>query len=110
MNKLFELFERLGLPYFRQGTLTEKAYPASFFTFDNFATPFQAFYDNDNRRTIVKVQVGFYTNDVRVIYSKMNEFITEAKKAGFIVESGAYDVPSGRIDYFGRSVTIDIIQ
>ena len=110
MNKLFEVFNKLGLPYFRQGTLSTDNYPESFFTFDNFSTTFQAYYDNSNWKEIVKVQVGFYTNNARVIYSKMDEFITEAKKAGFIVESGAYDVPSGRIDYFGRSVTIDIIQ
>lgn len=110
MNELFKVFERLGYQYFRQGTLSTDDYPSSFFTFDNFATPFQAYYDNANRRQIVKVQIGFYTNDVTLIYSEMDKFIAEAKAAGFVIKGGAYDVPSGKVDYFGRSVAIDIIQ
>ena len=55
MNKLFELFNKLGLPYFRQGTLSTDNYPESFFTFDNFSTTFQAYYDNSNWKEIVKI-------------------------------------------------------
>ena len=110
MNKLFELFNKLGLPYFRQGTLSTDNYPESFFTFDNFSTTFQAYYDNSNWKEIVKVQVGFYTNNVSLIYSKMDEFLAEAKAVGFVLKGGAYDVPSGKDNYFGRSVAIDIIQ
>ena len=110
MIELFEIFEKLGLPYFKQGTLSDDNFPSSFFTFDNFDTPNISFYDNDEKRYIEKINIYFYTNDPNLIYSKMNEFIDEAKKKGFIVEGRGKDAPSGKENYYGRYLTINIIH
>lgn len=110
MNELFEVFEKLGLPYFRQGTLSDDEYPNSFFTFDNFDSQNGSFYDNSERRYSMKVNVYFYTNDPRLVYSKMNEFIEASKSKGFIVEGRGKDAPSGKQEYVGRYVTINVIH
>ena len=112
MNELFNLFEELGFAnkYFEQGTLSNDYYPDSFFTFSNFASPYSAYYDDDNRQEVLRVQVSFYTNNREILYSTMDQFIKAAKTAKMVVKSGAYDVPSGRVDYYGRTVEINIIR
>ena len=110
MNELFEIFEKLGLPYFRQGSLSDDNYPNSFFTFWNIDTPSDCFYDNEERCYKEIINVYFYTNNPKIIYSKMDEFIKEAKLKGFIVEGHGKDTSSGKIDYFGRYITITIIH
>lgn len=110
MNELFNLFEKLGYGYFRQGSLTDETYPNSFFTFWNYDTPSTSFYDNDEKRYIERVQVCFYTNDAKLIYSVMDQFVIEAKQAGFVVSKRAYDVPADKENYYGRLVNIDIIH
>lgn len=114
MNELFELFEEIkketGILYFRQGSLSDDNFPNSFFTYDNYDTLNDSFYDNQENRYIEKVMVYFYTKEAKLIYSVMDDFIKRAKAKGFIVEGRAYDVASGRVDYFGRLVSLNIVH
>ena len=109
MTELFALFEEIGLPYHRQGSLSEDEYAPSFFTFWNIDTPSSSFYDNKEHRYIEYVQVGFYTNDASKIYSGMDDFRIKAEEKGFTVER-AHDAPSGRDDYYGRVCNVRIIH
>jgi hypothetical protein len=110
MTELFSLFDEIGLPYFRQGSLSDEEYQPSFFTFWNIDTPTTSFYDNNEHRYIEYVQVGFYTNDASKIYSVMEDFIERAKKKGFVVEGRAKDADADKETYFGRIVYIRIIH
>lgn len=110
MEELFKLFDEIGLPYFRQGSLSDKDYPASFFTFWNIDSPNDSFYDNKETRNIEYIQVGFYTNDADLIYSQMNDFIDRAKEKGFVVQGKARDTNADKDNYFGRLVYIRIIN
>lgn len=110
MQKLFELFDEIGLPYFRQGSLSDEDYKPSFFTFWNIDTPNDSFYDDHETRYIEYVQVGFYTNDASKIYSVMNDFIEKAKTKGFVVEGRAKDANADKDNYFGRVCYIRIIN
>ena len=110
MKELFEIFEELNMPYFRQGSLSSENYPDSFFTFWNFDTNNDSFYDNNETRYIEQFFIYFYTNKAELIYSKMDEFIALAKKKGFVVEGRSYDTNSGKTDYFGRVCKINIIH
>lgn len=110
MDKLFSLFDEIGLPYFRQGSMSDEDYAPSFFTFWNIDTPVDMFYDNEEHRAVEYIQVGFYTNDAEKIYSVMDDFIRRAKEKGFTVEGRAKDANSGRDDYFGRVCYIRIIH
>lgn len=110
MQELFELYEEIGLPYFRQGSMSDKDYPSSFFTFWNIQTENDSFYDNEEHRYIEYVQVGFYTNDASKIYSVMDDFIARAKSKGFVIDGRARDADADKADYFGRVCFIRIIH
>lgn len=113
MQKLFELFDEIGLPYFRQGSMSDEDYAPSFFTFWNIDTQNDSFYDNAEHRYIPYVQIGFYTNDASKIYSQLDEggeFYTKAKEKGFVFEGRARDANADRADYFGRVCYLRIIH
>ena len=110
MEELFELFKQIGLPYFRQGSMSNVEYPKSFFTFWNIDTPFIKFRDNDSKNYVEYIQVGFYTTDPNLIYSQMNDFINRAKQKGFILEGKAKDTNADQDNYFGRLVYLRIIK
>lgn len=110
MQKLFDLFEEIGLPYFRQGSLTDEDYQPSFFTFWNINTTNDSFYDNHETRYIEYVQVGFYTNDAAKIYSVMDDFIKRAEKKGFAVDGRGQDANADKETYFGRVCYLRIIN
>ena len=110
MQELFNLFDEIGLPYFRQGSMTDGDYAPSFFTFWNIDTPNDSFYDNSARRYIEYVQVGFYTNNARLIYSQMDDFIKRAKEKGLVVEGRAKDANADKDNYYGRVCYVRIIH
>lgn len=113
MQELFNLFEEMGYKdlYFRQGSLANKDYPNSFFTYWNFDTPDLRNRDNKVKTYSEDVMVYFYTNDRKLIYSEMDLFINNVKKKkGFTVMSKPYDCPTDRNDYFGRLVRIKIVH
>lgn len=111
-TKLEPVFEKLGLEYARQGTIKDSDhYPkGAFFTFWNYDTPEDGFYDNEANSAVWFWQVYFYTSDPAILYSKMDEFIALAKGAGFIAEGRGEDAPSDRNDYVGRTITIKYIE
>lgn len=110
MQQLFELFEEIGLPYYRQGSLSDKDYKPAFFTFWNIDTPQDSHYDNKLIRFNEYVQVGFYTNDAKLIYSQMDDFITRARAKGFVIATLPQDANADKDNYFGRVCYIRIIN
>ena len=110
MTELFALFEEIGLPYYRQGSLSDADYDPSFFTFWNIDTPESSFYDNEAHQYNEYVQVGFYTNEPELIYSQMDDFITRAKAKGFVIQGKAKDANADKDNYFGRVCYIRIIH
>lgn len=110
MKQLFDLFDEIGLPYFRQGSLSDEDYAPSFFTFWNIDSPNLQIRDNEAKTFAEYVQVGFYTNNANKIYSVMDDFIDRAKEKGFVVEGRARDANADKDDYFGRVCYIRIIN
>lgn len=110
MEKLFSLFDEIGLPYFRQGSLSDEDYKPSFFTFWNIDAPNIRHRDNRAQTCALYIQVGFYTNDAHKIYSVMEDFINRAKQKGFVVEGNARDANADKDNYFGRVCYIRIIN
>lgn len=111
MQRLFELFEEIGLPYFRQGSMSDEDYQPSFFTFWNVDTPQDAHYDNELHRFNEYVQIGFYTNDASKIYSQLDvngTFYNKAKEKGFVIAALPQDAPADKENYSGRVCFIRI--
>ena len=110
-SKLEEVFEKIGLPYDRQGSYSDESeYPRSFFTFWNPNTKEGAFYDDKAHRAEWHWNVNYYTSDPATLYSQMDEFIKIAKEVGFVVEGRGYDVASDRPDYPGRMVRVIYLE
>lgn len=110
MQELFELFDEIGLPYYRQGSMSDADYKPDFFTFWNIDTPNLQIRDNEARSYVEYVQVGFYTNNAENIYSVMDNFISNAKAKGFVVVGRAQDANADKDNYFGRVCYIRIIN
>lgn len=110
MKRLFALLEEIGLPYFRQGSMSDVEYPSSFFTYWNIDTPYDCFYDDKDVRHNEYVQIGFYTNDPELIYSQMEDFIKKAKEKGFVIAGKPRDANSDEENYFGRVCYIRILN
>lgn len=110
MQELFSLFNEIGLPYFRQGSLSDADYKPAFFTFWNIDTPNDSFYDNHETRYIEYVQVCVYTNDANLIYTQMDDFIARAKQKGFVIQGRAHDTNADKDNYYGRFVLLKIIH
>ena len=110
MQKLFNLFEEMNLPYYRQGSLSDEEYKPEFFTFWTIDAPNLRHRDNKAKDYCLYIQVGYYTNDAKKIYSVMDEFIEKAKAKGFVVEGRAKDANADKDDYFGRVCYIRIIN
>lgn len=110
-DKLEEVFDKIGLPYDRQGSYSDESeYPPSFFTFWNPTTSNDAFYDNVSNKAIWHWNVYYYTCEPHTLYSQMEEFIEIAKEVGFIVDGRGYDVHSDRPDYPGRMIRIIYVE
>lgn len=110
-DKLESIFQKLGIDYFRQGSfMPDEKLPDSLFTFWNANTPEMGFYDGEAHRAVWYWYVYFYTKNPSLIYSKMEEFITLAKEAGFVVEGKARDAPIDDENYCGRYVLIKYIE
>lgn len=110
-SKLEEVFEKIGVEYARQGSYSDESeYPESFFTFWQFDCPEKAFYNNKATKAIWFWNVYYYTNDPSTLYSKMDEFVSIAKEAGFIIDGRPRDAKSDRPDYPGRFVRVIYVE
>lgn len=110
-SKLEEVFEKMGLPYSRQGSYSDESeYPASFFTFWNPEATEEEYYDNGAHRAIWYWDIYYYTNDPSTLYGKMDEFAKLAKEAGFILDGRGNDIASDRPDYPGRTISIIYLE
>lgn len=110
MQELFNLFDEIGKPYFRQGSMSDRDYAPEFFTFWNVDTPNLQIRDNKTKSYVEFVQIGYYTNNADLIYSRMDEFIQKAKEKGFVIASNPHDANADKENYFGRVCFIRIIH
>ena len=107
---LIEILESLGLPVYRQGSMTEKTYPESFFTFWNTESPDHAYYDNKDYGTEWAFMVNCYSSDPAVPYEKLMEARRLLKQNEWTVPGKGYDVYSDEPTHTGRGMTIYFLE
>lgn len=111
VDLLIETLETFGYPITLQGSIAEnEEYPDSFFTFWNNNTDDSGFYDNEESRTIWDYDLNFYSNDTRLVNSKLIEAINLLKKKGFIADGKGHDVGSDEKTHTGRGVNLFYIE
>lgn len=110
-SKLSEVFEYIGLPYYRQGSLAEDdETPESYFTFWNDSTADLSHYDDEAHRIEWTWRIWCYTDNAADIYSLAESFISAATDKGFIVIGKGKDTDTASPTVFGRSVTVKYIE
>lgn len=115
-DKLIQLLETIkeenliSYPVYRQGALTEKKYPPSFFTFWNTDTPDHAHYDNEAYGYSWAFMINFYSIDANLTYSVLEQARQVLKEAGWIVSGKGYDVYSDEPTHTGRGLTIYYLE
>ena len=108
---LEQVFNHYDYPYSRQGSYAEAdRLPVSFFTFWNFDTPEESFYDNAPNRVVWRWQIYFYTKDPSLMYSVMDDLIAYAKTLGFVPDGRAWDIDSNEPEYVGRTVRLLYVE
>lgn len=108
---LIDTLSGFDYPIYLQGSLSdEDAYPDSFFTFFNNETNDDAFFDNQETRTIWDFDLNIYSIDPEVVNSTLLEAKPLLKAAGFIVDGAGYDVLSDEETHTGRGINILYIE
>jgi hypothetical protein len=108
-EKLNEVFEKTGLPYYRQGNCPAEL-AETFLTYWNVDTPKGGFYDNESHKNIYFWIVYCYSIDENELYSQLALFIEKAKEHGFKADSEGKDIPSDVENYLGRYVRLTYIK
>lgn len=109
--KLEEVFNVVGLPYYRQGSLSEDIpLEDSFFTYWNADTPNEGYYDNKESKNVWFWYIYFYAIDPDVLYNKLDDFIKVAKEKGFIASGRGKDIPSDTPSHLGRYLILKYIE
>lgn len=104
---LIETLETFGYPVRLQGSLLpDEPYPDNFFTFWNSDSAGESFYDNDEKSTVFRYRVCFYSIDSELVYTKLRAAIVALKQAGFILSGDGYSVASDETTHDGRAIDV----
>ena len=104
---LTEILEIFGYPVFLQGSLnSEEDYPDSFFTFWNFDTPEETFYDNNANQALWGFWIYFYSTDARLVEEMPERARKLLKENGFILEGKAHDIAVDKPTHTGAFITV----
>ena len=108
MTKLLsDIFDEIGLPKYRQGSLLKDSNtPSTFFTYWNLDTPYDDYGDNSNHTKVHQYYVYCYSNK-RQEHDKLCEFIKLATSKGWKSNGDGQDIPCDYKNYIGRMVRIE---
>lgn len=99
---LIQQLETFGFEVFRQGSLTGRPYPESFFTFWNGTSEDGNHYDNKPLENIENFDVNFYSTNPATVYETIAAVRALLLEKGFFIDGTGYDVPSDEETHTGR--------
>lgn len=103
------IFNELGYPYLRQGSLQSKDdYPEAFYTFWNIGDFPRMDYDDRARMIQSEWSICSYTNNPIKMYEMLNYFILKCIEKDIIIGT-VQDADSDRADFYGRNVTVTLL-
>lgn len=106
---LINLLETLGYDVIKQGTLdSEDTPPNAFFTFWNWQAPRDSYYDNKYHEAIYYYQIQFYSNDILIIDSVVEQAVELLEENGFELEEEPTDDYSDIPTYTGKTFEVHI--
>lgn len=106
-QELIDLLETFGYPVFLQGSLNSvDEYPESFFTFWNFETPEDSFYDNDATKAVWGFWVYFYSTDPDLVETIPEQARRLLKQNDWILQGKAHDITVDTPSHTGAFITV----
>ena len=115
-NKLVSILEGIELEQdfdvILQGTLDpEDGYPENFYTYWNWETPRDGFYDNRHSKVYWGFQIIAYSTDRNFLLKMTKKAIEELEKNNFIIDSdGGEDIASNLQSHTGKMFEVSIIE
>lgn len=106
---LIETLETLGYDVIKQGSLdADNEYPEAFFTYFNWDSPRDKYYDNKHKSVTYYYQIQFYSSDVKTIDKTLEEVILLLEQNNFNLDSDPTDGYSDIPNYICKSFEINI--
>lgn len=106
-KKLIETLRKSCKEVRLQGSLLpNEAYPNEFFTYWNYPSESESYYDNHETAIIYDYSVNFYSTDPEQVYKKIAEAKANLIKNGFIVSGNGYSVSSDETTHTGRGIKV----
>ena len=107
-EKLISILETLGYDVILQGSLdSEEEYPSSFFTYWNWENPREQYYDNKHKSVASSFQIQFYTTDMKILDSVVNQAVQLLEENDFMLDEEPINNYSDIPNY--KSKTFDVI-
>ena len=104
---LIKFLNNKGYEVYRQGSLSEGVpYPASFFTYYNTYTEYDAYFDNSATTLEYAVSLYFYSTDISQLYTVFEQMRKELKAYGWLCPDAGADTPSADKEHYGRVVEL----
>lgn len=111
IDEIYEILARFGYPVFKQGTVNPaEQFPESFFTWWNYATPEDAFYDNHAHLAVWGFWVYFYSSDPYKTETVIDQARNALVAAGWSPTSRPHDASSGVMTHTGRMFSVEKIE
>ena len=114
---LIDTLKTFGYKVARQGSIanpSEQPYPDSFFTYWNFETPRDGFYDNKHHKANYGYWVYFYSSNPDNVDWFVEDTIKKAgqklEEKGFRVTSDGEDANSGADTHTGKMIEVYYIK
>lgn len=105
-DNLIEILSAFGYPVRRQGSLTQDAYPDTFFTFWSNDETGQSYYNNGVASIVYSYSVYTYSTDTEFAYTLQRNAVKALEQNGWTISDRGYDVQSDDIDHIGRGFDI----
>lgn len=114
-NKLVSILEGLeleqGFDVILQGTLDpEEGYPDNFFTYWNWETPRDGYYNNKHSKVYWGFQIIAYSTDRSFLNEMLKKAIEKLEENNFIINSDGEDVASNLQSHTGKMIEVYFIE
>lgn len=114
-NKLVSILEGLeleqGFDVILQGTLDPNdGFPDNFFSYWNWETPRESYYDNKHTSVRWGYQINVYSTDRKFLNEMTKKAIEELEKNNFDIDSDGEDIASNIKSHTGKMFEVYFIE
>lgn len=107
-EELIDLIEsEFGYPVYLQGSMNDSDdYPPSFFTYWNFDSPDEDYFDNQAFSESWWYWIYFYTSSRKEVRETMKKLKSLLESNDYIVEGNGIDAKSDIVSHTGKMITV----